>query len=132
MSVIQRSTPYPVASGSDRRFGGGQGIEGRLSAKVKIAQKAVDLLAQEPEGLRYAVLLGRLKAELPEAKVHTIEGSLVGLAEYRKQDIYKPARGLFQHVMYRESENPVASEAVAPASPAKEEDFYASFAEYLT
>ena len=108
MSVIQRSTPYPVASGSDRRFGGGQGIEGRLSAKVKIAQKAVDLLAQEPEGLRYAVLLGRLKAELPEAKVHTIEGSLVGLAEYRKQDIYKPARGLFQHVMYRESENPVA------------------------
>ncbi len=132
MSVIQRSTRYATASGSDRTCGGAQGSEDRLSAKARIAQKAIDLLAQEPEGLRYSVLLGRLKAELPEISVHTIEGSLVGLADYRKQDIYKPARGLFQHVRYRESGNAAAGETLAPTSPTKEEDFYAGFADYLT
>jgi hypothetical protein len=103
-----------------------------LSAKAKIAQKAIYLLSQEPEGLRHSVLLARLKAELPGTPVNTIRGALVGLTEYQPQDIYRPARGLFQHTKYRETENPMPGEALAPASTAKEEDFYASFADYLT
>jgi hypothetical protein len=103
-----------------------------LSAKAKIAQKAIELLVQEPEGLRHSVLLERLKAELPGTPVNTIRGALVGLTEYQPQDIYRPARGLFQHTKYRENEISVPGEALAPAPTAKEEDFYASFADYLT
>ena len=105
-----------------------------MYAKARIAQKAVELLAQEPAGLRHSVLIERLKAELPAVPGNTIRGSVVGLAEYRPQEVYKPARGLFQHTRYREPalENPAAGETSAPAGPAREEDFYAGFAEYLT
>ncbi|MFY9727247.1 MAG: hypothetical protein WB579_18145 [Bryobacteraceae bacterium] len=103
-----------------------------MSAKARIAQKAIDLLAQEPEGLRHSVLIERLQAELPDIPVNTIRGCLVGLAEYKPQDVYRPARGLFQHAKYRESGKPEAGETLAPASRAREEDFYASFATYLT
>ena len=73
-------------------------MEGRLSAKARVAQKAIALLSQEPEGLRHSVLLERLKAELPGTPVNTIRGALVGLTEYQPQDIYRPARGLFQQI----------------------------------
>lgn len=103
-----------------------------MSAKARIAQKATEVLAQEPEGLRHSVLLDRLKTALPDIPVNTIRGSLVGLAEYKLQEVYKPARGLFQHARYRESGNQVATEMLVPSSPAREEDFYTGFAEYLT
>jgi len=103
-----------------------------LSAKARIAQKAIELLVHEPEGVRHSVLIDRLKAELPEIPVNTIRGNLVGLADYKPQDVYRPARGMFQHAKYREIGNSTAGEMSAPASPAREEDFYARFADYLT
>ena len=109
-----------------------QGLGDALSAKARIAQKAIELLAQEPEGLRHSVLTRRLKAELRDIPVNTIRGSLVGLVEYRPREVYKPAKGLFQHARYRDGGNSAASETLAAASPAREEEFYASFAEYLT
>lgn len=102
-----------------------------MSAKALIAQKAIDLLAQEPEGLRHSALIERLQAELPDIPVNTIRGCLVGLAEYRPQDVYRPAKGLFQHAKYRDNGNPEARETLTPASPAREQDFYAGFAAYL-
>ena len=74
-----------------------------MTAKVRIAQKAIDLLAQEPEGLRHSVLIERLQAELPDIPVNTIRGSVsCGLAEYKPQDVYRPAQGLFQHAKFRD------------------------------
>jgi hypothetical protein len=108
-----------------------QRLEMHVSAKSNVAQKAIDLLAQEPEGLRHSVLLDRLKAELPEIPVNTIRGSLVGLAEFRPQEVYRPARGLFQHLKYRDSGAAMITEVTAPAVSARESDFYASFADYL-
>jgi hypothetical protein len=75
--------------------------------------------------------LDRLKAALPRIPANTIRGSLVALADYKPADVYKPAKGLFQHVRYRD---PAISTTVdIPALPQsiREEDFYASFAEYL-
>lgn len=104
------------------------GIGGTLPAKARIAQKAIELLAQEPEGLRHSALIRRLKAELPGIPLNTITGNVVGLAEYKPREVYKPARGLFQHSRYRDRE------AVPPggaAPPVREKDFYAAFAVYL-
>jgi hypothetical protein len=55
----------------------------------------------------------------------------VGLVEYKPQDIYRPDRGLFQHVRYREGSSPTSVETSSPSLVPKEEDFYAPFADYL-
>lgn len=42
-----------------------------MSAKALIGSKAVELLANEPDGLRHSALLSRLTSELPEIPVGT-------------------------------------------------------------
>src|SRR5579863_7165305 len=86
-----------------------------LSAKERIAEKAIELLATEPEGIRHSLLLERLKAALPGIPANTIRGSLVGLAEFKAAEVYRPARGLFQHAMYRDNAAAKAAEASPPA-----------------
>jgi hypothetical protein len=102
-----------------------------LSAKARIAQKAIELLAAEPEGLRHSTLIRRLQAELPDIPINTIRGSVVGLVEYKPQAVYRPGKGMFQHARFRGGEAESAAETSA-AAPVREEDFYTSFAEYLT
>jgi hypothetical protein len=108
-----------------------QGADYILSAKAEIAQKAIEVLAGEPEGLRHSILLERLKTELPGIPVNTIRGNLVGLSEYKPAEVYRPARGLFQHTKYREVGNTAAVDASPAAPQPREEDFYAAFAEHL-
>jgi hypothetical protein len=103
-----------------------------LSAKDRIAAKAIDLLALEPDGLRHSVLLARLRAALPDIRLNTIRGGLVALADYRPENVFKPARGLFQHAQYRVADAAAPDEGPPAASPVREEHFYAAFAEYLT
>lgn len=105
---------------------------GRLSAKARIAKAAVDLLNVEPDGLRHSVLIQSLRAALPDVPVNTIRGSLVGLADYKPLEGYRPAKGLFRHTKSREIESPPATRALSARSPVHERDFYASFAAYLT
>ena len=102
-----------------------------MTAKARIAQKAIELLAQEPDGVRHYVLLRRLQAALPDVPVNTIRGSVVGLVEFKPDDVYQPARGLFQHTKFRDGATAAAVEVTATAPPAREEAFYASFADYL-
>jgi len=73
-----------------------------LSAKARIAEKAIELLAVEPEGLRHSTLIRRLQAELPDIPINTIRGSVVGLVEYKPQEVYRPGKGIFQHARYRD------------------------------
>ncbi len=104
-----------------------------MTAKAKIAQAAIELLAREPAGLHHSVLVQKLRTMLPEIPANTVRGSVVGLSEYKPAEIHKPAKGLFQHAMYSE---PAGSPELADCSPStvqvREQDFYASFAEYLT
>jgi hypothetical protein len=116
-----------------RRILASSGSQSReaVSAKAEVAQKSIQLLAAEPEGLRHSVLLERLKAELPGIPFNTVRGTVVALAEYKPEDIYKPAKGLFQHVKYRDTARSATAECPALTLSIREEDFYASFAEYL-
>lgn len=61
-----------------------------MTAKSRITQKAVELLTGQPEGLRHAELLSRLRAILPDIPVNTIRGTLVGLAEHGSDAVFKP------------------------------------------
>ena len=103
-----------------------------MTAKATIADKAVKLLAQKREGLRYTVLVEKVKAALPDMSINTIRGTLVGLVESRPEEVYKPTQGLFCHTSYQEGNNSAdTNKTVAVAAP-REQDFYAGFAEYLT
>jgi hypothetical protein len=102
-----------------------------MTAKARIAKTATELLAREPEGLHHSVLIQQVKAALPDIPTNTIRGSVVGLVEYKPDEVYKPAKGLFQHTRYRDGGDASATDPAVPVQT-REEDFYAGFAEYLT
>ena len=53
--------------------------------------------------------------------------------EYKIADVYKPAKGLFQHTMYRtEAVPPGIDIATTLVGQTREKDFYVGVAEYLT
>jgi hypothetical protein len=86
-----------------------------MTAKATIAEKAVKILAQSRDGLRYSVLADRLKTALPEMSINTIRGTLVGLVEFRPEEVYKPAQGLFQHTKYQPGDKAAEASAAVPA-----------------
>jgi hypothetical protein len=101
-----------------------------------IRAKAIDILGQAAEGLRWSELVKRVGAELPEMAENTIQGSLWNLDVIRPKDVYKPARGHWQLVKFKptEAEKDIIE---AEASPRKvvpqvnEEAFYTPFAEWI-
>jgi hypothetical protein len=103
-----------------------------LTAKAKIAETAIKMLAAEPQGLNHSILIERLEAALPGIPVNTIRGAVVGLIDYKPNQLFKPAKGLFQHKMYGENvDSPSTGECIPAGTQTKEVDFYAGFADYL-
>ena len=68
-----------------------------------IETKAIELLKSSPQGLRTSQLLKALQENLPDIHPKTINGIVWLLAEKRPEEVYKPERGLFRHVSFRES-----------------------------
>ena len=103
------------------------------TGKEKMISKALEILKLNPDGVRYSELVKKLQEELPEEiSVNTIRRTVWKLETHVPKQIYKPARGLFRHVEFREEE---IKEERKPLdlSPAKikEEDFYPAFARWL-
>ena len=104
-----------------------------MTQKELIGNKAVEVLKTVRDGLRYSELVHRVEQELPEAKQNTIGGTIWNLDVTRPTEVYKPARGLFRHVHFRETE--AESDIVVAETTRKrsgETAFYESFAQYLT
>lgn len=109
-----------------------------MTTKSQIVTKAVELLKATPHGLRYSVMQKELQRVLPDANANTISGSTWNLDVTCPEVVYKPARGLFMHTDYRDvQQSPPTVPEPIEILPAKtkprirEEDFYASFAEWL-
>ncbi|NLH42492.1 MAG: hypothetical protein GX448_11695 [Planctomycetes bacterium] len=104
-----------------------------MTQREIIGNKAVEILATARDGLRYSELVRRVKQELSDAKENTIHGTIWNLDVTRPTQVYKPARGLFRHVDYRETE---AENDIKVVETTKKRDgetaFYESFAQYLT
>src|SRR5438067_9276381 len=84
-----------------------------LTAKARIGETAVQMLAGEPDGLRHSILIERLEAALPDIPFNTIRGTVVGLIDFKPNQVYKPAKGLFQHTNYSSGSDSSAPETVA-------------------
>lgn len=69
----------------------------------KINLKAIELLAHQPEGLRWTELQNAIKADDPTLHPKTVNGCVWLLAEKFPDQVYKPEKGLFRHTKYRDT-----------------------------
>lgn len=67
----------------------------------RINTKALELLEQHPEGLRWAELLSKIKESDPGLHPKTVNGCVWKLVEKFPDKVYKPSKGLFRLVKYK-------------------------------
>lgn len=74
------------------------------STKVteRINAKAFELLEQNPEGIRYTDLLKQIQEFDTTLHPKTVNGCIWKLVEKFPEDVYKPVKGLFRLLKYKE------------------------------
>jgi hypothetical protein len=104
-----------------------------MSARIeKIRAKAIALLKLAPSGIRYSELKKAIYNEFPEFSLKSIGGCIWNLDVYLPKEVYKPERGLFRHISFREEEPSIVEEIVpVEKHKIKEEDFYKPFSDWL-
>jgi len=81
---------------------------------------------------KYSDLIRKIHEEFPEIPVNTIHGTIWNLDTRVPDEVYKPARGLFRHVVAEEVGNGEEEEKhPLEIEKIKEEDFYEPFADWL-
>ncbi|MEM4730108.1 MAG: hypothetical protein QXH42_10180 [Thermoplasmata archaeon] len=95
-----------------------------------IIAKAIELLKSNPNGIRYSDLVKKVKEEFPDIPIKTIHGSVWNLETRVPYEVYKPARGLFRHLTYRENESEKEERPLSEEEK-REEKFYEPFARWL-
>lgn len=101
--------------------------------REQIKTKAVELLRNNPQGIRYSQLVNMIHDSFPDIPVNTIHGTVWNLDVTIPREVYKADRGLFRHVSFRETQITPEEQTETPPERAliSEEDFYQPFADYL-
>ncbi len=100
--------------------------------REQVVTEAIELLKQAPEGIRYGELVKKVGAALPEIPTNTVHGSIWNLEVTRSDEVYKPVRGLYLHVRFREGQTGESEKPIPPkVEKVKEELFYKPFADWL-
>jgi hypothetical protein len=99
----------------------------------RITDVALDLLKQQPDGVRWAQLLRQVSQSDGSFNPHTIQGNLWDLDQRFPDKVYKPSRGLFRLLEFRDQDTDQLRPDLVPEPPTliREEDFYEAFADYL-
>lgn len=99
----------------------------------KIVNVALKQLEKHPDGIRYADLTRMVQAVDSSFRPNTIHGNVWDLAARLPDKVYKPSRGLFRLVEFRDKDTDQLKAELVPKPPkkTKEEDFYAPFADWL-
>jgi len=102
------------------------------TSSYKIRSKAIELLSENSNGIRYSDLVRRIHEELPDIPLNTIHGTVWNLDTRAPEEVYKPARGLFRHTRFKEEGASKEELIPSPVTPhVSEEDFYQPFADWL-
>lgn len=104
----------------------------KVTERIKI--KAIELLGQHPEGLRFMELKSKIAESDSSFNANTIRGCIWDMEVAFPDQVYKPSKGLFRLLKHKppESEVPESTSAtVVSPSKIKEEDFYIPFADWL-
>ena len=73
-------------------------VTGRINAR------AIELLEQHPEGLRWSELFASIKGSDHTFHPKTVNGCVWKLTEKFPDKVYKPSKGLFRLVKYKSAE----------------------------
>lgn len=102
------------------------------TSREKIILSAINILKSNPNGIRYTDLVKKLQEELPGIPVNTIHGTIWNLEIREPNEVYKPYRGLYRHITFKEEKVSEAERKIpAEIEKTKEEDFYAPFGDWL-
>ena len=96
-----------------------------------IQAKAIEILKNNPQGIRYSQLINEIKESLADVPINTIHGTVWKLGATRPEEVYKAGRGLFRHVSFKETQAATQEFTMYPVSHISEDEFYQSFANYL-
>jgi len=99
-----------------------------------IRNRAKEIIAENPGGIRYSALVGRLIAETPETPPNTIHGAVWNLDAVFPAEISKPSRGLFKPKNVAGDDRVAIDETEQVASTGakiRESEFYEPFAQWL-
>jgi len=110
-----------------------------LTITEQIRKIALDILAEKPEGVRYSDLQRKIFEQNSDFNSNTIAGATWDLEATFPEKVYKPDRGVFRLVKFKED---IATQPDQPAitttttktikkKSAKEEDFYQPFADWI-
>lgn len=99
----------------------------------RIVQRALEILREHPDGLRYSELRRRIVESDGSFNSNTVNGMIWNLESRVPHEVYKPSRGLFRLIEFRDETTEQLSDelVVKPPLQIKEEDFYAPFALWL-
>ena len=75
----------------------------RPKIRERIRSIAFELLGLHPEGLRYSDLLRKIKQADKELNPNTVNNSIWNLEVVEPTRIYKPVKGLFRLIEFKES-----------------------------
>ncbi len=107
----------------------------------KIAERIIELalriLEEYPNGLRYTELNKSILDENPDFNPNTVRGATWDIDVKKSDKVYKPDRGIFKLLKFRDSQVPTAEKPTtkklerAEDKTLREEDFYKPFADYI-
>lgn len=99
--------------------------------RQQIQSKAIGILLSNPQGVRYSKWVNEIKASIPGVPINTIHGTVWNLDVTRPNEVYKPSRGLWRHVSFKDTPWVHEEVGIQPVSTIDETRFYQSFANYL-
>ena len=103
----------------------------------QIKKIALDILADKPEGIRFSVLERKILEHNSSLNPGTINATIWNLDATFPDKVYKPDRGIFRLVEFKEEiltqpdQQTINATKIAKKDNIREEDFYRPFAEWL-
>lgn len=105
----------------------------RTNLRARLRSEAVELLGLHPPGLRFSEMLRLVHASHQDLKTKTIEGALWNLDRVANDRVYKPVKGLYRLLRFKETKDLALDRADGKpeCSRIREDDFYPLFAAWL-
>jgi hypothetical protein len=100
--------------------------------KEEIVSAAIKILKAQPNGVNYSDLVRKISEQCPHIPINTVHGNVWDLETEYPTEIYKPVRGLYRHISFKEKETKEEETKAAVKSERIHEDmFYEPFADWL-
>lgn len=107
--------------------------KGQVKNLDRVTLKVIDILKQEPQGIRFSDLAKKVKEAFPDLKTQEMVNKYVQDCTKESSDIMKPSRGVYILKQFTSTGevNCEISNGTDKAKQVPEEEFYQPFCEYL-